>query len=175
MLQDHLRSWAGTAFRHLPHDAPYDVLDFRWAGRGATNRWNERGEPTLYLAGDIGVAVAEWARHMMGDRSPILAPGTIARTVYRLDLVLDAVLDLREPAVWADLSLHTAPVCFLDIPTARATARFLRTTTPAQGIQVPSVAFVDDLERWCLVLFLEKLDPRAFVSSVAVEGPLRWR
>ncbi len=177
MLQDHLRTWAGSAFRHLPRDASFDVLDFRWAGRAATNRWNERGEPTLYLAGDVGVVVAEFARHMTGDRPPALTPDTIERTVYRLELALEAVIDLRIPAVWSTLSLDTAPHCFLDIQTARATARFLRATTSAQGILVPSVAFLDNLDRWCLVLFLEKLshDPSTFISSVAIEGPLRWR
>jgi RES domain-containing protein len=174
LLEQHVLAWSGTAFRHLPRDAAYDVLDFRWAGHGANNRWNQRGEPTLYLAGNIGVAVAEWARHMV-DRPAALAPATIERMVYRLDLTLDAVIDLRLPAVCAALSLATAPICFLDIPTARATAHFLRATTPAQGMLVPPVAFLDDLTRWCLVLFLEKLDPRSFIVSVAPEGPLRWR
>lgn len=177
MLQDHLQPWAGSAFRHLPRDASFDVLDFRWAGRAATNRWNERGELTLYLAGDVGVVIAEFARHMTGDRPPALSPDTIERIVYRLDLTLESVIDLRVPAVWSALSLDTAPRYFLDIQTARATAHFLRATTSAQGIVVPSVAFLDNLERWCLVLFLEKLshDPHTFISSVAVEGPLRWR
>jgi RES domain-containing protein len=177
MLQEHLQAWSGEAFRHIPAGAPFDVLDFRFAGRGATNRWNEAGEPTLYLAGDIGVAIPEFGRHFAIDRTADLGKKTIERTVYRLGLTLDAVFDLRTAAVWSELSLSNAPLCFLDIPIARATARFIRTTTRAQGIIVPSVAFLDSLERWCLVVFLEKLpaDPHAFISSVQVEGPLRWK
>lgn len=40
---------------------------------------------------------------------------------------------------------------------ARATANFLRNTTSIQAIFVPSVTFMDDISKWCLVIFLEKL------------------
>ncbi len=176
-LEPYLRPWTGAAFRHIPAGAQFDVLDFRYAGRGGENRWNEAGEPTLYLAGDIGVAIAEFGRHFEVNRTPALASTTIERMVYRLDLTVDAVLDLRRSEVCAALSLANAPACFLDIASARATARFVRTTTVAQGIVVPSAAFIDQLDRWCLVLFLEKLpaDPSAFISRVSQEGLLQWR
>ncbi len=172
-----LRRWTGAAFRHIPAGAQFDVLDFRYAGRGGDNRWNEVGEPTLYLAGDVGVAIAEFGRHFEVNRTPELASETIERMVYRLDLAVDTVLDLRRPEVWDALSLANAPACFLDSASAHATARFIRTTTAAQGIVVPSAAFIDQLDRWCLVLFLEKLpaDPAAFLSRLSQEGPLRWR
>lgn len=174
-LDGRLAPWSGVVFRHLPAEARYDVLDFRYAGRAADNRWNAVGEPTLYLAGDVGVVVAEFARHIDVDRDPTLRPVVSARTVYRLLVRVDRLLDLRDPTVWDTLSLANAPFCFLDKEIARATARFLRRTTEAQALLVPSVAFLDDLERWVLVLFLEKLpaEPREFIPSVAVEGPLR--
>lgn len=176
-LNAHLRSWSGEALRHVSAGARFGVLDFRYAGRGADNRWNEPGEPTLYLASDMGVAIAEFGRHFAVNRTPGLGQETIERTVYRLSLGVERVLDLRRPDVYGDLPLEDAPNCFLSIPIARATAHFIRSTTDAQGLLVPSVAFLDNLDRWCLVLFLDKLspDPDGFISSVAVEGPLRWR
>lgn len=176
-LNAQLTEWSGEAYRHLPAHARLEVLDFRYAGRGLDNRWNEPGEPTLYLAGDIGVAIAEWARHIDVDRTAELGLATIERIVYRLSLTIDHVLDLRDPRVWAELSLDDAPNRFLDIPTARATAHFIRKTTRAQALLVPSAPFIDQLDRWCLVVFLDKLpaQPTDFISSVTIEGPLRWR
>jgi len=52
-LNDRASSWTGEAYRHIPVTAK-DVLDFRWAAASNENRWNAAGEPTLYLAGDIG-------------------------------------------------------------------------------------------------------------------------
>jgi hypothetical protein len=50
---------------------------------------------------------------------------------------------------------------------ARATARFLRLTTSAEGLLVPSVAFLDDPSRWNRVLFLDKLpaDVSSYMSA----------
>ena len=176
-LDDWLTPWSGTAYRHLPAGVSYDVLDLRHAGRGAENRWNEQGEPTFYLGGDVGVVIAEFARHFEVGRSRTLAGGAITRTVYRLEVVLQRVHDLRDPTLCAALSLREAPLCFLDRAIARATARFLRRTTAAQALLVPSVAMLDKPDRWVMVLFLEKLpaDPRRFIPSVQVEGPLRWQ
>lgn len=153
------------------------MLDFTYLGRARDNRWSEYGEPTLYIAGDIGVAVSEWGRHFQTARTPTLATHTQERIVYRLDFVLDRLLDLRDPTVWAALHLTNAPLCFLDIAIARATARFVRTTTTAQGLFVPSVAMLDKLERWNLVLFTDKLptDITNVIPHVQVEGPLSVR
>ena len=56
----------------------------------------------------------------------------------------------------------------------RATAPYLRTATPAQALLVPSVAFLDDLERWVAVLFLDKLprEPGRFLTDVAFDRVL---
>lgn len=179
-LDRRLEPWSGAGYRHLPAFVPADkALDFSRAGLSSTNRWNVAGEPTLYIAGDIGLAIAEWGRHFAENRNeaPGLIHDTVERTVYRLDLTLAQVLDLRAPDLWADLMLARAPHCFLDRAIARATAQFIRYTSMAQGVLVPSVAMLDDLTRWNLVLFLEKLpaDPVQFITSVTVEGPLRWR
>ncbi len=175
-LDDLLDAWSGDALRHIPAGSPFEVLDFRFAGLGAENRWNDPGQPTLYLAGDAGVLIAELGRHFAIDRAPTLRQATVERTVFTLRLSIEHVLDLREARTLASLSLEDAPGCFTDRELARATARFVRSTTRAQALLVPSTGFLDDLDRWCLVLFLDKLPsvPGAFITSVTPHAPLRW-
>lgn len=169
-----VRPWSGWAFRHIPAGSPYGVLDFRFAGRGSTNRWNAQGEPTLYLAGDRGVALAEFARHLGEARGVREPEHLIRRQVFRLTLNLGHTLDLRRPELCDSLSLREAPYCFLDKAVARAVAGFLRQTTPAQALLVPSVAFLDDPGRFTLAVFLEKLppDPAQFIRRAERDGLL---
>ena len=161
-----LHPWSGTALRHIPAGSRLDVLDTRFAGLAVDNRWNEAGEPTFYLAGDLGVALAEYARHLRED---VGLQGTPVheRAVYQIAVELEAVLDLRDPRVRSAIGLHGGLRRFLDRAVARATAHFVRRTTPAQGLLVPSVAFLDDPSRWNLVLFLDKLpaDTSSFMRA----------
>ncbi len=163
--------------RHIP-DVPglqADIYDFRFCGRSHENRWNIAGEPTLYLARDKNVALAEYARHFRVDRTPGLAAQTHQRNVYRFQVELNFTLDLCRPDVWTELFLTDAPGCFTDKSVARAVAQFIRNTTPVQAMFVPSMAFLDDLTQWCLALFLEKLpsDPYAFLPAVTEDGSFR--
>jgi RES domain-containing protein len=173
-----LKPWSGTACRHISDGAAYDILDFRLAGRNHENRWNVYGEPTLYLASDHRVAIAEFARHFHEDVSP---PGgrseriirrAVARRIYDLNIRIEHTLDLRDASLCAALSLENAPYCFLDRAIARATAQFLRQTTPAQAILVPSMALFDQAERYTIVLFLDKLstEPHTFITAVEPDG-----
>ncbi len=173
-LDDHVHRWRGVAYRHIPFGSAFDVLDFRFAGRGGENRWNVPGEPTLYLASDVATAVAEFARHFHAVGPAELGPQTVARQVYRLELALDA-LDLRDHEVLASLSLAGAPHRFLDRAVARATARFIRTTSRAQAIFLPSMAFLDRPEHWILAHFLERLpdDPQRFIAAVTADSVFR--
>lgn len=170
-IEPFLQPWSGLAYRHIPADSPYGVLDFRFAGLGTTNRWNVPGERTLYLAGDRAVAIAEFARHVRDDY------GQFARLLpehrlFRLEIAIDLTLDLRDAALVQQLSLHNAPTGFLDRLVARAVAGFLRATTPAQAILVPSVPFLDDPRRCLVVCFLDKLPPdlTQWIASVQAEG-----
>jgi RES domain-containing protein len=152
-----LHPWRGTAIRHISAGSPFDVLDTRFAGLAAENRWNEAGEPTFYLAGDLGVALAEYAHHLGDDVGFAGTPPVYERAVYQVDLQLAAILDLRESHVRSAIGLRGGVRRFLDRDVARTTARFLRRTTSAEGILVPSVAFLDEPARWNLVVFLDKL------------------
>jgi RES domain-containing protein len=174
-IEKHIKPWSGHAVRHLPDVSGLDIYDFSRCGKNDENRWNVSGEPTLYLAKDKAVALAEFARHFKENRTPGLAGMTLPRKVYKLKVKLKHVLDLRGPKACRELSLANAPDCFLEKSVARATAHFIRNTTPAEALLVPSIAFLDDLKKWCLVLFLEKLpeDPRKFLQSAKAEGTFK--
>ena len=176
-LQSYIQPWQGEAVRHIPKlpDRQYDIYDFSYATRSAENRWNIQGESTLYLAKEKNVALAEYARHFKVDRSPQLAKQIQERIVYRFDVRLEQVVNLCQLEVWQELSLSNAPDCFLNRDIARACANFIRYTTTATAMKVPSMAFLDDLEQWCLVLFLEKLpsDVREFLPNVRTDGTFR--
>jgi hypothetical protein len=151
------------------------VLDMGFAARARDNRWNRPGEPTLYVAGDHGVLFAEFARHLREQRTPEIGRGMIARRIYDCELTLAHTLDLRDARVVAALSLANAPACFLDREIARATADFLRRTTPVEALVLPSMAFLDQPERWVMAIFLEKLPDgiEHVVSSVTRDGLFR--
>ena len=167
MLAAHIRPWGGVGVRHIPANSPLGVLDTRFAGRVGDNRWNQAGDPTFYIASDKNVALAEFARHFQERQDPALGPLSIERSVYRLEVHVQALLDLRDPAVRTALGLHGGARRFLDAQVARATATFVRRTSSAEALLVPSVAFLDDPARWNLVLFLEKLSPdlNEFISA----------
>ncbi len=175
-LRDKIVSWSGVTYRHLPETVTQaaDVLNFSYAGRSSNNRWNVKGEPTLYLASDMGAALAEWSRHFVENTNPALATVPVRRTVWRLDLAIPRVLDVRDSNVWTALSLTNAPHCFLDLAIAQTVGGYLRRITDAQALLVPSVAMLDRLDHWNLVLFLDKLpaDPRQFVTQIQNAGAL---
>ena len=167
MVARFLHPWRGTAIRHIPAGSRYDVLDTRFAGLAADNRWNETGEPAFYLAVDLGVALAEYARHLHEDAGFAGTPPVHERAIFQVDVELAAILDLRDAHVQSAIGLHGGARRFLDREVARATARFLRRTTSAEGLLVPSVAFLDDSSRWNLVVFLDKLpaDVTTFMTA----------
>ena len=165
MLDAHIRPWGGVGVRHIPANSPFGVLDTRFAGRVGNNRWNQSGDPTFYVASDRGVALAEFARHFRERQDAALADVASERALYQLAVHVGAVLDLRDPAARSALGLRGGHRRFLDVATARATATFVRRTSSAEALLVPSIAFLDDAARWNLVLFLEKL-PRDLTQFI---------
>lgn len=174
-VNDLLAPWSGAAYRHVPADDAYNVLDFETAGLAADNRWNFLGERTLYVASDRAVAIAEFARHYRERSVSTVARQSDVRRIFRLHLQVEHLLDLRDPHVLELLSIGEPPYRLLERRVARAVAHYLRFVTAAQAILVPSAAFLDDLTRWVAVLFLDKLpaDPRAFVTAVEAAGTFR--
>lgn len=171
-----LEPWQARVYRHISHDSPLGLLDFRYAGRGRRNRWNDPGEATLYLAGDPHLAGLEFFRHIDDDRDSLSGSYTVTRDVYWLDVVLQRVIDVRRSDVQAALALDDAPNCFLNIQIARAAAKLVRYgTEEVQSLVVPSVACLDQPERWSLVLFLDHLpaDVRQFITNFGLHSMLQ--
>lgn len=177
MVDSYLLPWTGTTYRHTSPQADRNVLDFRFAGMNADNRWNVAGEPTLYLAGDPGVLIAEWGRNFGRRRSAEVGETSLERSVHRLTLRLQSVLDLRNTSLISELGREDAPMCFTEPEFAQSVAAFLRSTSPVNAILVPSIAFLDDLSRWNLVVFLDTvpIDISTWITRSEYVGPLRWR
>jgi hypothetical protein len=94
--------------------------------------------------------------------------------LYRLDVQVQSILDLRNAGVRRTIGLRGGMHQFLDIASARATANFVRRTTVAEGLLVPSIAFLDDPARWNLVLFLERLpDDLTTMITASFDGTFR--
>jgi RES domain-containing protein len=172
-LDEALIPWIGSAYRHINANRNRDVLDFSHAGQYGKNRWNIPGEPTPYVAGDIGVAIDEWARRLPAT-FPDQGIQPVVRDVYRLQIRLDAVLDLRTHEIAPILGLSGTPDVFRDVELARSTARVVRRSTHAQAMIVPSIAFLDDPTRWNLVIFLDKVpaEKDAWITRTERVGPL---
>ena len=128
-----LQPWIGLGYRHIRAGDGQDVLDFRFAGFGENNRWNKSGSPTLYLAGDPGIVVAEWGRHLSGNIAPGV-PLNDQRVVSRLKVHLDAVMDLRLERNIDAFGLSWSPAWFVDREVTRQLAEHIRFATTAQAI-----------------------------------------
>jgi RES domain-containing protein len=126
-------------------DAP--ALDVASLPTSDANRWSGPGEPTIYLAGDPGVALAELGRHWEEQE------GNIA--LWSADLSLAAAADLRDPRLRATLGLPSDPTWLLDAERCRMVAARLRSDGRHDGLIVPSVAFMDAGTRWNAVVFVE--------------------
>lgn len=175
------RPWIGTAYRHIPARGGRDVLDFRYAGRQADHRWNVPGEPTLYLANNPGIMIAEWGRHFPQVFDDAMLPSAIERSVFHLSLRLDRVVDLRQLTSITDQLIENSPIWFANRDLARAVARSFRANHANQALIVPSIAFLDDLTRWNLAVFLDTMPDAlptgasSWVTRTEYVGPLRWR
>ena len=154
-LEKFIQPWTGFALRHIPDGN--EVLDFSFCGLSTENRWNVPGESTLYLAASKQVAVGEYSRHYKESRVQGLIKKTQKRSFWQLELELNRTIDLCNPAVYSHFP--NAPDEFKNIKTARSIASFLRNAFQLEAMFVPSMVFLDDLSKWCLVIFLENLYP----------------
>jgi RES domain-containing protein len=125
-----------------------------WDGRRLIstdgNRWSAPGEPTICLAGDVAVALAELARHLTPDEM-----ATAAR-VWTVEVHADAIADLRREPVRVGLPDWDDRRWVNDIERCRRLGQEVR-HAGAHGMIVPSAAFPDRPERHNLVLFAENV------------------
>lgn len=137
-----LTRYIGSAFCHVPAEERFEPE--RLARRdSADDRWNAPGEPTIYLAVDRGVALAELARHAVPER----------RRILRFEVSLDGLADLRDVAEGRPEGIGS----IADRDRTRAWAASLRRDLGCRGLLVPSLAFPDDASRANLVVFAERL------------------
>lgn len=172
MADDFTTSWIGSGLRHVNALSDRDILDFQFVGSKRGNRWNEPGDPTLYLAGDPGVLITEWGRHLQDYGETV----TTKRDVYRLHMSIKSLIDLRSADVRKAYAFGLGPETMTNVELAQSIANRVRRTTTAQAMLVPSIAFLDDLTRWNLVVFLDKM-PRStdtWITRVERIGPLAW-
>jgi len=171
-IAGYIKPWSGYAYRHLPDIPSSDARDFSYCSLSKTNRWNSKGEPTLYLAKDKSVVVGEFSRHFSENRSPGLIAQMHRRQIWKISVRFRKTIDLCNLEVCNALSLDDPPRCFENIQIARSTAAFLRHSLKVEAIFVPSMVFMDDLSKWCLVIFLENLpeDSRTFFPKADKDG-----
>lgn len=171
-IAEFIKPWSGYALRHIPDITSSDIRDFRHCALSKTNRWNSKGEPTLYLAKDKSVVIGEFSRHFSKDRTQKLFAQLNRRQIWKLSVRLRKTIDLCNIKACKALSLVDPPCCFSNIQIARSTATFLRNSLKIEAIFVPSMVFMDDLSKWCLVVFLENLpeDSRQFFPKADKDG-----
>ena len=130
----------GAAFVAVDGDEPCTIDGLVDTDGG---RWSRPGEPTIYLAGDPGVALAEFGRHLRPD--DLEARGSL----WTLRVALDDAVDLRDTAD------HTT----LDHEQCHSMASRWRRNGMG-GLIVPSVALLDRRDRFNVVLFADVLAAR---------------
>jgi len=113
------------------------------------NRWSSEGQPTIYASSDAGVALAEYGRHR---RQP--ATVTVA---WEIELTLERAVDLRSFEARAALGIPDEATWVLDADRCQWLASTLRADGRVDGLLVPSVAFLDQPDRWNAVIFVDRL------------------
>jgi RES domain-containing protein len=142
----HTRPFAATAVCSGP---VVERLDVDRIVSSSGNRWSADGEPTLYLAGDAGIALAEVGRHWSPDDGP--------SRLWQVRVDLAAAIDLRDEATRTAVGVPTDPGWFLDRERCQEVGSRLRGLPRCDGLIVPSVAFLDDRSRWNAVVFIDRL------------------
>lgn len=151
-VADSLTPYEGVLYCHVPADEPVDLAALAHGG-DSSDRWSRADQPTVYLASDPGVVLAELGRHEQA-----LDGSSIHRQLLRLDVAGVRLLDLRRQDVARGLGVDGVPHAYLDRGLARALGCAVREVEGCQGLIVPSMALLDDPERHCVVLFDDAIE-----------------
>jgi RES domain-containing protein len=161
------KPWHGHGFLHVPAHVDPDGVTVGDLVSDSEGRWNRGGQPTLYLACDPAVAVSEFVRHL--DVAPD-APPEDDRSLVCVALALPQVVDLRDPDVASAFGIVAAPTAFLDETVSRRVSAAIRERIPFGGVLTPPMAFLDQPERWNLVVFADD----AGQLEASAQSPMPW-
>jgi hypothetical protein len=167
-LDAFVQPFVGRVYCHVPMDREFSYAALARLDDGR-DRWGTTATRTVYLAGDPAVALAEYARHR-----EVGAPAD-ARSLCSFRLQGIRSLDLRDGEVTQLLGLATGADRFLDRQVARRASRRVRDIGTCQGLIVPSMAFLDQPERFNVVLFVERLgvDLKSLLTDREIIGEIR--
>lgn len=152
--------YRGPAFRHIA--ARYPPL----AGRGARitgGRWNPpESFSVLYLALDLSTVACEFRRH--ATRQGLGLGDFLPRTVYRYDVVLTELLDLRDPMASAAVGLTAADLGSDDLgPCQRVGEAAQR--AGREGVLAPSATGAGEV----LAVFMDSICLGSSIEPQAIE------
>jgi RES domain-containing protein len=163
------KPWSGDGLRHRPKNSIRSVLDDVHLGQASNNRWSELGCRAYYFASDVGLVTAEHARHIAID-VPADHTVRLERSVFRVPITLESVLDLTDRPVVAAMGADPLNDWVLDLGRTQVAAAYLRSQVNGlQGLLVPSVAFLDQHERRNIVVFRDAIDPAEAFGEPAFE------
>lgn len=152
--------FTGSAFRHQPPQ--YSPL----SGRGARiqgGRWNPRDSfSVLYLGLDEQVIVAEFRR--LVERQARTVNDFLPRMLYRYDLELNALLDLRSEDARAAVGLSLADIRADDLRACQVVGEAAH-HGGQEGVLAPSATGVGEV----LALFVDRLEAASSVVPEAVD------
>ena len=152
-------AWSGIVMRHRPAGSTRSVLDDTHLGIASDNRWSAAGVRAYYFASDVGLVAAEHARHIAID-VPRGHAERLERSVFSAPVSLDCVLRLTDPAVVVAMGAKPIETWILDLARTQAAASYLRSQVARlQGLIVRSVAFLDQPDRFNLVVYRDAIDP----------------
>jgi len=145
------RGWVGRA-PDLPAGSTLDLISDK------PNRWNTEGEPTIYVSGDPGLALIECGRHPsdLGD----------GVRLFEMDLRIPRAVDLRDPAIRAELSIPADLHWILHRERTQQVGQSLRRSGRCDALIVPSAGALDGLERFNVVVFA---DDRARIPDLVAD------
>lgn len=168
-LVDLVGPWSGDLLRHRPAGSSRSVLDDTYLGQVDDNRWSAKGVRAYYFARDRAIIAAEYARHLAADL-PVGRTERLEREVFRVPVSLERTLELTNPDVVAAMGAAPMNDWILDLAQTRAASAYLASQVPGlQGLVVPSVAFLDDPNRFNVVVFRDAIDPaRSFGTPALV-------
>ncbi len=152
--------WGGEAWRHVSMGRP------GLSGEGARvvgGRWNPAASfAVLYLGLSLEVVIAEF--HRLATRQRLAPDHFLPRALYRYDIKLHDVLDLREAAVREKLALSDADLRAAH-PKASQAVGEAAFACGREAILAPSATGAGQI----LALYLERLSPDSTIREDQVE------